>query len=273
MSTTLNVKGNRQIVVASYTTEAVFKIPDGLDLEDKTVVQDWRTKYGKLYITYVNSEELLEIDSEWDTEIDYKYSQDEVIENADEYDIEYEEDNCEILKKYEVRMMRTIYTSGDKGLEILLSKTFSDFEKARFCYHEYVEGCILQTFCAKDEIHVEFDDITDECDPEMIARWSMKEEEDEIECVRICKNCEPKSESDDGEVKEYRITDINFDTKCESDSESDNEEVKDRDEFLKEFIEETCSKTWFACDEEQLCDKISNATGWLINSYSCELVC
>ena len=36
MSTTLNVKGNCKIVIASYTTEAVFKIPDGLDLEDKT---------------------------------------------------------------------------------------------------------------------------------------------------------------------------------------------------------------------------------------------
>jgi len=55
-------KGKLQTVVASYTTDAVFKIPDGLDLEDKTVVQDWRTKYGKLYITYVNSDEVLTID-------------------------------------------------------------------------------------------------------------------------------------------------------------------------------------------------------------------
>jgi len=38
MSTTQNVKGNRKIVIVSYTTESVFKIPDGLDLEDETVV-------------------------------------------------------------------------------------------------------------------------------------------------------------------------------------------------------------------------------------------
>jgi len=57
------------------------------------VVQDWRTKYGKLYITYVNSEELLEIDSEWDTEIDYKYSSDEVIMDADEFNVDYEQDD------------------------------------------------------------------------------------------------------------------------------------------------------------------------------------
>ena len=91
ISTTQNVKGNRKIVVASYTTEVVFKIPDGLDLEDETVVQDRRTKYGKLYITYVNSEDVLEIDSEWDTEIDYKYSSEEVIADADEFHVDYEQ--------------------------------------------------------------------------------------------------------------------------------------------------------------------------------------
>ena len=95
MSSTLNVKGNRKIVVASYTTEGVFKIPDALDLEDKTVVQDWRTKYGNLYITYVNSDEELEIEPVWDVEIDCKYSSDEVIVDADEYNIEYEEDKEE----------------------------------------------------------------------------------------------------------------------------------------------------------------------------------
>jgi len=34
-------KANRKIVTASYTTDAVFKHPDGLDLENKTVVESW----------------------------------------------------------------------------------------------------------------------------------------------------------------------------------------------------------------------------------------
>ena len=70
MSSTKNVKGNRQIVVATYTCEAVFKIPDGLDLEDENVVSSWGTKYGTLYISNVNSDETLKIESEWEPEID-----------------------------------------------------------------------------------------------------------------------------------------------------------------------------------------------------------
>jgi len=85
MSSTKNVKGNRQVVVATYTTEAVFKIPDGVDLEDKTVVSGWGTKYAKHYISYVNSDEELEIEAEWDFEIDCKYSSDEVIADADDH--------------------------------------------------------------------------------------------------------------------------------------------------------------------------------------------
>ena len=55
---TANVKGNRKVVVVTYPSpEAVFKIPDGLDLEDKSVVTGWKTKGGCLYIYYVDGRE------------------------------------------------------------------------------------------------------------------------------------------------------------------------------------------------------------------------
>jgi hypothetical protein len=209
MSITQNVKGNRKIVVASYTTEAVFKIPDGLDLEDKTVVQDWRTKYGKLYITYVNSEELLEIDSEWDTEIDYKYSSDEVIMDADEFHIDYEQDD---------------EPSEPKDSEPKDSET-KDSE-------------------------------TKDSEPK----------DSEAKC-----DSDSDNESDDGWNKEYRITDIDFD-KADYDV-LEEFGIEDWDEFNKSLIKETCSKTWIANCKEKLCDKISDETGWLINSFSCERVC
>lgn len=42
ISETANVKGQRQVVVVEYQSPRVyFKIPDGLDLEDKTVVKRW----------------------------------------------------------------------------------------------------------------------------------------------------------------------------------------------------------------------------------------
>ena len=90
MSSTLNVKGNRQVIVAVHHTERFFKIPEGLDLEDKTVVKKWIVKWGVLYITYVNGREE-EIDFEYEDDDGSKYP-DAVIEDADHYDIEYEED-------------------------------------------------------------------------------------------------------------------------------------------------------------------------------------
>jgi len=209
MSITQNVKGNRKIVVASYTTEAVFKIPDGLDLEDKTVVQDWRTKYGKLYITYVNSEELLEIDSEWDTEIDYKYSSDEVIMDADEFHIDYEQDD---------------EPSEPKDSEPKVSE------------------------------------------PKVSEPKDSEPKDSEPKCESDSDN-----ESDDGWNKEYRITDIEFNNANYDVLEEFG--IEDWDEFNKALIIETCSKTWIANCQEKLCDKISDETGWLINSFSCERVC
>jgi len=90
MSSTKNVKGNRQIVVTTYTREGVFKIPDGLDLEDKTVVADWRTNCEKLCIRYVNSDKELEIEPEW--EDDYVHTEVEIKDAVDK-GVEYDQDN------------------------------------------------------------------------------------------------------------------------------------------------------------------------------------
>ena len=90
MSSTLNVKGNRQVIVAVHHTERFFKIPEGLDLEDKTVVKKWIVKWGVLFITYVNGREE-EIDFEYEDDDGSKYP-DAVIEDANEYNVEYDQD-------------------------------------------------------------------------------------------------------------------------------------------------------------------------------------
>ena len=92
---TANVKGNRKVVVTTYPTpEAVFKIPDGLDLEDKSVVTGWGTKYDTLYIYYVDGREE-KIEWEFDAgefaAENFKRG-DMAIEDADDYDVEYEEE-------------------------------------------------------------------------------------------------------------------------------------------------------------------------------------
>ena len=93
---TKNVKGNRKIVATTYyAPTAVFKIPDGVDLEDKSVVEYWGTKYGTLRIKYVGKEEEeKDIEWEYEPEVDWKYGTDEIID-ADEWGVEYSDDEEE----------------------------------------------------------------------------------------------------------------------------------------------------------------------------------
>ncbi len=51
-----NTKENRKVVVTEHTMCLVYKIPDNLDLEDRTIVKSFWVRHSTLYIEY-NSEE------------------------------------------------------------------------------------------------------------------------------------------------------------------------------------------------------------------------
>ena len=92
MTSTKNTKDNRKCVVANYCEpEAVFKIPDGLDLEDKSTVTNWYVRYSTLYIFYVDGRQE-EIEMDYESEPDYKRPINTTIEDAEDYTVEYEED-------------------------------------------------------------------------------------------------------------------------------------------------------------------------------------
>jgi len=90
-------------------------------------------------------------------------------------------------------VLRTICTADDdsdntddEGLQIVSSKTFSDIDEARLYFNENVKSYKLLE--EEHDFHVELDDITHEFDPEIIERWSMKDEKWEFGAVRtICK--------------------------------------------------------------------------------------
>ena len=96
-SDTINIKGNRKVVRATYyAPESVFKIPDGLDLEDESVVKFWGVKYNTLHIHYVDGrEEELEPTLNALDSSDYKYPQETEIEDADDCNVDYSEDEDE----------------------------------------------------------------------------------------------------------------------------------------------------------------------------------
>ena len=58
---------------------------------------------------------------------------------------------------------------------------------------------------------------------------------------------------------QFRVTDIHFDF-------GDSFEQSITEEEMDEIIDETFSTTWEACDEDDLIEEITSATGWCINS-------
>jgi hypothetical protein len=85
-----------KVVIVNYRINDAFKIPKGLDLEDKTQVKNWGVKYNVLHIYKVDGTEL-EIESEgWIHSFDYKYPScnDVEIENASDWGID-DDDNEE----------------------------------------------------------------------------------------------------------------------------------------------------------------------------------
>ena len=86
-SSTKNIKGDRKVVrVTIKPTEFYFKIPDGLDLEDKTVVEDWEYRNRRMYITYVGKKEVEEIEAFYKYEVSSDCEQDTEIIDADDAD-------------------------------------------------------------------------------------------------------------------------------------------------------------------------------------------
>jgi hypothetical protein len=96
------------ILTATYSGEAVFKLPDNLDLKDKTIVEWYDVKRCKLYIEYTteehykqysgsdkpseNNDHTQEIEEHYDCEIDYKNPDDIELVTAEDRCVEYSDD-------------------------------------------------------------------------------------------------------------------------------------------------------------------------------------
>ena len=85
-----------KIVRAKYSAYTSFKIPKGINLEDKTQVKWWGIKYNTLFIHFVDeTREEMEIEAEYEPELDCKYADEETIEKACEYGYTDSEDDDE----------------------------------------------------------------------------------------------------------------------------------------------------------------------------------
>jgi len=190
-SDTINIKGNRKVVCATYyAPESVFKIPDGLDLEDKSVVKFWGVKYNTLYIHYVDGhEEELEPTLNALDSSDYKHPQETEIEDADDCSVDYSEDEDEedYQKLYEDALKQR------KKLEEERVQLRSANQKLE---EEYVQLRSANQKLEEEQGAARFDrdseSVTNKCDEckqshPMCSRWR---HEDRL-CVKCCEceNC------------------------------------------------------------------------------------
>jgi hypothetical protein len=77
---------NKKVVVATlFPVEIIFKVPDGIDLEDKTVVENYWYKYGELHIKYVGKDDIESIEPCYEDEVtEYKYAKNvEIVDKGD----------------------------------------------------------------------------------------------------------------------------------------------------------------------------------------------
>jgi hypothetical protein len=96
-----------KVVIVSYIADAIFKVPKGIDLEDKTQVKEWWVKYCCLHIVFVDqTKEMMMVEAHEELEYDTKWGSDERIDDAcdwgfsDDDEEEEEEDNpAKIAKK------------------------------------------------------------------------------------------------------------------------------------------------------------------------------
>ncbi len=87
---------DRKVLRVRFSAWAFFPIPTGLDLEDKTIVESYVVKWDKLYVSLKNGKKL-EIKAAHQSEVDYKYPDDDAGEILYQEDTHIRDNDFEIV--------------------------------------------------------------------------------------------------------------------------------------------------------------------------------
>lgn len=206
-------------LVAEYRQTTYFKLPLGLDLENKVMVEEYWIKWNTLTIKLENGETLIIAGS--DCEDDKKHPEETRLEDAEDWGIEYDEDEkpkfhlCEYCEDNLVDE-----TNGKNVCEDCYEDTL-----VRRCDHC---DCIeIKNIDDEFQVIVEEEDGTHICE----SCIDEKEEEEDEEPEEPCIDCGEKPKYDDGVCEECyeKIT-------ADSDSESSSSEESETDEEEKDNV-------------------------------------
>jgi hypothetical protein len=190
---------NMKCLVAEYRQTTTFKLPLGLDLENKNIVEEYWVKWNTLTIKLENGETLTIAGS--DCEDDKKHPEETRLEDAEDWGIEYDEDEKPAYHICEYCEDNLVDETNGKNV-------------CEECYEDNLVRRCDHCDC------IEVKDLDDEF--QIIV-----EEEDG---THICESCidekEEEEDEEDEEPEEKPKEEPKYDTESE-DSDTESEEEKD----------------------------------------------
>ena len=232
---TKNTKDNRKVVVAEHTMCLVYKIPDNLDLEDKTIVKKYWVRGGVMYLAYTNEEYFRQYYQDDDTTDFYindddttdfyikcfvqkvqcespyddmwgqlKYPDTTTIEDAERYmdfdDEEDEEDEEEVVEK-KVEEKEKFYVMLEKQVKDgFVRERFEKFDTAEEARTDYEKECACRGVAVSERYRVEFGTCNKDGNPDETIEYFENEDTDE----------DDEEDEEDREEDEDGITDEMF---------------------------------------------------------------
>ncbi len=139
---------SQQVVVAEYyAPEVVFKVPKGIDLNDKSVVENWFVRRHTLYIKYVGKDKEEEHEPVFETEEDFKFPNKE-----------------EVMKREDCELEDFIDWSDDEDEEEEEEDEEEEEEEHQFCWDIVVEDPNNKSLNIHDKVFYKLEDAEEYCD-------------------------------------------------------------------------------------------------------------
>lgn len=86
-----------QVVIAEYKYSSYFKVPEGIDINDKTVIEYYCIKWNILYIKFIDRDDEIEIEATNTSENDMKHSDNITVDLIENHDWLIEDEEEDII--------------------------------------------------------------------------------------------------------------------------------------------------------------------------------
>jgi hypothetical protein len=236
MNATTKMMKNMKCLVAEYRQTTTFKLPLGLDLENKNIVEEYWVKWNTLTIKLENGETLIIAGS--DCEDDKKHPEETRLEDAEDWGIEYDEDEKPAYHICEYCEDNLVDETNGKNV-------------CEECYEDnLVRRCDHCDCIEVKDIEGEFQDIVEEEDGTHICESCIEEKEEEEEEEDEEPEEKPKEEPKEEPCIESEESDTESEDSDTPSDKSNQEEHNANNEGYDQFPERRVEGQQYYINEE-----------------------